>query len=94
MMDDETNVLIEDGAVEVRLGQETVTVPALVIEASVQWTKRVRKLFVDKGNRTRELILAISETANDPELSTVAFDEALSGGAFENFTLLRDWLGE
>ena len=92
-MDNETNVLIEDGATDLRFGDKTVTVKALKIAASVQWSKRVKRAVFEQAR------LALSSVEDAKNLATEsekvdAFIERLNGTVGEEFLAVRDLLIE
>jgi len=90
----DTNVLIEDGAVQLKIGAGTIAVKALNIESSVQWTKRVRSAWYAQACKNLTLGKVLADTKTPDEDRLTALDNAMASGAACDLLMVRDLLGE
>lgn len=90
----DTNVLIEDGAIELKFGAAKVEVKALTIEASVQWTKRVRRAWLNQALKNGAMVDVATAKETKAEERMQAFDDALAAGAGDDLMAVMSLLTE
>ena len=89
----DTNILIEDGALELAFGATVVTVKALPIVASVHWSKRVKRVFFEQARMSLASVEDAQKFATEAE-KIDSFIERLNGVVGEEFLAVRDLLIE
>ena len=89
----DTNILIEDGAMDLTFGKVCVTVRALNIESSVQWSKRVKRVLFEQAQREQRAgVSAALATDAEKVEALLTSDEFNASG--DGWIVIRDLLME
>lgn len=68
-MTDEANILFEDGAAHLKFGEQAVTVKALNLASSLQWSKRVQRGIAEHASKTLSLVNNVQQNKEQSEQS-------------------------
>ncbi|MBI5092232.1 MAG: hypothetical protein HZB26_07260 [Candidatus Hydrogenedentes bacterium] len=97
----DTNAVNEEGTLDLKFGPATVTVKALNIEASVQWTKRVKVQWFTQARKGLP-VNGLQEVMSTPgpdiiqriDTAIQGVMDAIGGGAVDDLLVVRDALME
>jgi hypothetical protein len=91
-MSDDLNILVEDGAVAVKLGDKTVSVRGLVIEKSVAWSKSVKSAWFAQAKKSGAVMKIVADETKSEEERVDLIESAMLDGAGEELLMVRDVL--
>jgi hypothetical protein len=93
-MADDVNVLIEDGAIDVKFGGSVIRVRGLNIESSVQWTKRVKARWFEQAQKNQSVVDAAAALGTETEKFALFRDSMLCDNVGGDLLMIRDLVME
>jgi hypothetical protein len=93
-MSDDLNILVEDGAIAVKLGDKNVTVRGLVIEKSVAWSKTVKARWFEQARKSGAVMKIVADETKSEEDRVDLIEAAMLEGAGDELLMVRDLLLE